>query len=83
MVVAMHSFWKPFSGFSMAALAALTGGSVFGATQAIASPTILAQETSNPNIVPVQPGNISTTSLSMAGARQQVAEAEAAIANQD
>lgn len=79
----MHSFWKPLSGFSTVALVALAGGSVFGATQAMASPTILAQSTPNSTIVPMQPGNISTTSLSMDGARQQVAEAEAAIANQD
>lgn len=80
----MHSFWKPLSGFSTAALVAL-GISAWGATQAVASSTLLAQAQEMPNteIVPVQPGNLSSTSLSIAGARQQMAEAEAAIANQD
>ncbi len=83
----MHSVWKPLSSFSAAALVALGGGlgsGVVGASQAIASPDQLAQGTVvEPEITPVQPGNISSTSLSMAGARQQMAEAEAAIANQD
>ncbi len=83
----MHSVWKPLSSFSAAVLVALGGGlgsGVVGASQAVASPGQLAQGTVvEPEITPVQPGNISSTSLSIAGARQQMAEAEAAIANQD
>lgn len=82
----MHSVWKPLSSFSAAVLVALGGGlgsGVVGASQAVASPDQLAQGTVESEITPVQPGNISSTSLSIAGARQQMAEAEAAIANQD
>ena len=82
----MHSVWKPLSGVSTAALVAwggAVGGVVAVASQAVASPAALAQTMAEPEITPVQPGNISSTSLSMAGARQRMAEAEAAIANQD
>lgn len=82
----MRSVWKPLSSFSAAVLVALAGGlgsGIVGSSQAVASPDQLAQGMAEPEITPVQPGNISSTSFSMAGARQQVAMAEAAIANQD
>ncbi|QQE66020.1 hypothetical protein GFS31_27150 [Leptolyngbya sp. BL0902] len=82
----MQSFWKSLSGLSTVALVA-SGGAVGGlltmTTPALANPTPLAQTVPMEGITPIQPGNISSTSLSMAGARQQMAEAEAAIANQD
>lgn len=86
MAAAMQSFWKSLSSVSTAALVALGGGLgsvVGGIDQAVANPLPLAQNTAEAGPVPVQPGNISSTSLSMAGARQQIAEAEAAIGNQD
>ena len=84
MVVAMRFFLKPLTPFSTATLVTLGGlvGSASLATQATASPTPLAQATPT-NVTPVQPGNLSSTSLSMDGARRQLAAAEAASANQD
>lgn len=82
----MHSVWKPFSSLSAAVLVALGGGlgGVFAvASQAAARPVTLAQTVAQTEVTPVQPGNLSTTSLSMTAARQQMAEAEAAIASQD
>lgn len=86
MVVAKHTVWKPLSRFSAVALVALGGslGSVGAiAPQVMASPTSLAQAEPEANITPEQPGTLSSTSLSIAGASQQMAAAESAIAVQD
>lgn len=88
----MRDFLKSFTGSltglsSAAALAlAITGLVGYGVGQRAeaAQPLELAQAEGNGSgIVPVQPGNLSTTSLSLDGASRQMAEAEAAIANQD
>ncbi|HIK45293.1 MAG TPA: hypothetical protein IGR64_10455 [Leptolyngbyaceae cyanobacterium M65_K2018_010] len=79
-------------------LAAALGAGLAGRAQVMAAPVSLAQANpptldveeveitpvppSQPNPV-VRPGNISSTSLSVEGARQLMTEAEAAIANQD
>lgn len=81
----MRFLLNPLTRCSAATLVTLGGiaGGALLATQAQAHSTLLAQATAEPNITPVQPGSLSSTSLSMAGARQRIAAAEAAIANQD
>jgi hypothetical protein len=88
MVVVMRSIVKPFTGLSTAAWLTLSlvgvAGSVLVQTQAVANTLEIAQTTGDGSeIVPERPGNLATTSLSLAGASQLMAEAEAAIANQD
>ncbi|MEB3288476.1 MAG: hypothetical protein VKI82_01095 [Leptolyngbya sp.] len=82
----MQSFWKSLSGVSTATLVVLggaVGAVVGGIEQAAANPLPLAQAMPDADRVLVQPGTLSSTPLSMDGVRQQIAEAEAAIGNQD
>lgn len=86
MVVAMRAFLKSVTGLSSAAVLALAvaGLMSYGQRAEAAQPLELAQTPeSGSTITPEQPGNLSTTSLSLAGASRQMAQAEAAIANQD
>ncbi len=89
MVVAMRFIVQPFTGLSTAALVTLSlvgaaGGVLVQGAQAGANAAELAQASGGGvEISPVQPGNLSSTSLSVEGAKQLMAEAEAAIANQD
>jgi tetratricopeptide (TPR) repeat protein len=88
-VVVKHFMVKPFTKLSTAALVTLSlvsaaGGLLVQGVQARANAVEIAQAGDGGlEISPVQPGNLSSTSLSVEGAKQLMAEAEAAIANQD
>jgi tetratricopeptide (TPR) repeat protein len=88
-VVVMHFMVKPFTKLSTAALVTLSlvsaaGGLLIQGVQARANAVEIAQAGDGGlEISPVQPGNLSSTSLSVEGAKQLMAEAEMAIANQD
>ncbi|MGF1568505.1 MAG: hypothetical protein ACFCVD_10615 [Nodosilinea sp.] len=91
MVVPIRFVFQSLTGLSGAALLALSLAGLSGRALAqapTADPEITAPtdpfSTEQPvEITPVQPGNLSSTDLSVEGGQQLMAEAEAAIANQD